>query len=325
MLKMVLMVVGICLGLFGVTAIVGVTAYNTVIHQEEEHSVVKEESKEVIEKNVTTKGAIGVEPEQQKPINKTIAILGTDKEGNRTDVILVVHFNSQTKRTDVISIPRDTKVDWKEDQKACLPDDYRGLEVSKMNEMTHYSQMRYIRGTVVNEIEAILGAKVDHYVIISIDAFKNIVDAIGGVEVDVPRCMKKDDYAQDLHIDLYPGLQLLDGEKAQQFVRFRDYRNGDVDRITAQQQFLKAFADKVMSPEIITKIPKIISVLFTSVRTDIAFTEIGDYLPYVKDLDRSQISFHTLPGEGRYENGVSYYFKDMENIETLANQVFFGN
>ncbi|MGL4736359.1 MAG: LCP family protein [Cellulosilyticaceae bacterium] len=320
---------GVCLILFGTTAAVGITAYNVMVHEkapsgvtviekdplEVDPTVLQKEEELVVTEKV---------PEEQLE-DKTVAILGTDKDGSRTDVVLVAHFNSRTNGIDVISVPRDTKVDWKTDQRACLPEYYSWVKTSKINEMTHYSEMRHVRGTVVNELEVILGNKIDNYVIVSLDSFRRIVDAVGGVDLDVPIRMKKDDYAQDLHIDLYPGFQHLDGDKAEQFVRFRDYLDGDVGRIAAQQQFLNALAEKILSPQIITRIPQIASVLFTSVRTDIAFLQIGEYLPYVKNIDMGQIRFHTLPGEGRYEGNVSYYFKDQEKIEALTNEVFFEN
>lgn len=330
--KLFWIIFGVCLILFGMTAAIGITAYNVMIHEEEPSGVT------VVEKNEIITDSVGAqtkpeeseleepeEPEQPNLENKTVAILGTDKDGTRTDVVLVAHFNSETHAIDVISVPRDTKVDWKEEQKACLPSYYSWVRTSKINEMTHYSEMRHVRGTVISELEVILGVPIDHYVIVSLDAFRRIVDAVGGVELNVPIRMKKDDYAQDLHINLYPGFQHLDGDKAEQFVRFRDYLDGDVGRIAAQQQFLAALAEQILSPQIITKIPQIVSVLFTSVRTDIAFLELGEYLPYIKNLDLSQIQFHTLPGEGRYEGNISYYFKDQQEIEALTNKVFFEN
>ncbi|MGL4345569.1 MAG: LCP family protein [Cellulosilyticaceae bacterium] len=322
LIKVFMITVGVCLGVCGILLGGGIVAYNLVIRTPEE--VVVQEQQEVISsgESVTTES---INKESKEGINQTLVVFGTDKDGNRTDVIFAVRFDSLDKKVDVISIPRDTKVEWTDAQRACLPEGSQGLRTSKINEMTHYSHMKYVRGTVISEIEMILGTEVDHYVMISLDAFRKIVDAIGGVEVDVPRRMKKDDYAQDLHIDLQPGLQLLDGDKAEQFVRFRDYPEGDVDRISAQQQFLKAFADKVMSTQVITRIPQIITVLFTSVRTDMSFIDVVSYLPYLKEIDLNQLQFHTVPGEGRYEEGISYYFIDEQKTKQLVNEVYFEN
>lgn len=257
-------------------------------------------------------------------INQTIAVFGIDKDETRTDVIFVVNFNSQTNKIKVLALPRDTKVEWTDMQQAKLEEYGKGkVYTSKLNEMTAYGGMENIRDFTINQIENMLGVKIDNYVIINIDAFRKIVDTIGGVEVNVPRAMKYTDRAQDLHIDLQPGVQLLDGDKAEQLVRFRHYPNGDVDRIKVQQTFLKAFAEKVMSPQMITKIPQFISIMLGYVKTDVSLTEIGTYYPFLQSFNTNYLSFNTIPGEGRYENGISYFFPDTSAMDTLVNEVFF--
>jgi len=257
-------------------------------------------------------------------INQTIAVFGIDKDETRTDVIFVVNLNSKTNKVKVLALPRDTKVEWTEGQQAKL-EEYKGSMVytSKLNEMTAYGGMENIRDFTINQIEHMLGVKVDNYVVINIDAFRKIVDTIGGVEVDVPRAMKYTDNAQDLHINLSAGPQLLDGDKAEQLVRFRHYPQGDVDRILVQQIFLKAFAEKIMSPQMLTKIPQFIPILFGYLKTDVSLTQIATYYPFLKSFNTEQLTFNTIPGEGRYENGISYYFPDTEAMGTLIEDVFF--
>ena len=204
-----------------------------------------------------------------------------------------------------------------------LPQKHQWVRVGKINEMTSWGGIENIRPLTITTIERLLGVKIDNYVVVNLDAFRQIVDAIGGVEVEVKQRMKKDDYSQDLHIDLSPGVQVLDGEKAEQFVRFRGYPTGDLGRIEAQQDFLEAFAKKILSPEIITKIPKILPILFTSLKTDIGLTEIPSYYPYLKDFDINQLHFSILPGEARIEEGLSCFFVDEEAVCTLVQELFF--
>ncbi len=265
------------------------------------------------------------------PINKTLAVFGVDEEGYRTDVIFVVNYNSETGKSRVISIPRDTKVEWSEEQRARM-EEYKGysVSVSKINEMTSYAGIEHIREFTIDEIENMLGIQVDNYVIITIDAFKQIVDAIGGVEVDVPALdgngLHYDDNYADLHIHLEPGLQVLDGEAAEGLVRFRKgYAEGDVGRIKTQQLFLEAFAKKITSPSIITKVPNIINTIFKTVTTDIKLGDIPGYLPYLKSMDASNLSFNIIPGEAAYENGKSYFFPDMEAMPGFVEDVFNDN
>ncbi|MDF2596825.1 MAG: cell envelope-related transcriptional attenuator [Clostridia bacterium] len=257
-------------------------------------------------------------------INQTIAVFGIDEDQTRTDVIFVVNFNSKTNKVKLVSIPRDTKVDWTDAQRNKLQE-YKGSTVytSKINEMTAYGGMENIRDFTIDEIENMIGSKVDNYIIVNLDAFRKIVDAIDGVEVDVPQRMQYTDNAQGLYIDLSPGLQVLDGDKAEQLVRYRQYLNGDVDRIQVQQLFLKAFAQKVMSPQMLPKIPQIVPIIFSSIKTDVSLTEVSKYYPFLQSFNMNYLSFNTIPGEGRYEGGVSYFFPDRIALDTLIEEVFF--
>ena len=275
-------------------------------------------------------GLISLEKEPD-PINKTLAVFGVDEDGYRTDVIFVVNYNSETGKSRVISIPRDTKVDWSEEQQAKM-EEIKGysVSVSKINEMTSYVGMEHINEFTIPEIEELLDIQIDNYVIITIDAFKQIVDTIGGVEVDVPvldgNGLHYDDNSQDLHIHLDPGLQLLDGEAAEGLVRFRKgYAEGDVGRIKTQQLFLEAFAKKITSPQIITKIPNIIKTVFDTVSTDIKLSEISGYLPYLKSLSTDKLTFNIIPGEGQYIGSKSYFIVDEAAMPAFLEEVFNDN
>ncbi|MGL6173815.1 MAG: LCP family protein [Cellulosilyticaceae bacterium] len=262
-------------------------------------------------------------PEKNKNINKNLAVLGVDKDGYRTDVIFVVNFNSETGKAKVVSVPRDTKVVWTESQKDKLRQDGKYVvSVSKINEMTAYGGIENIREYTLNQLETMLNIKIDNYVIVSISAFKEIVDAIGGVDMYVPQNMYYTDTADGLYINLKEGQQHLDGEKAEQLIRFRRYPEGDVARVRTQQLFLEAFAEKVMSPAIITKIPKLVNVLFDSVQTDIALSEIPEYYKHAKEFDLNNLAFHIIPGEGAYENGVSYFFPYYNEMDEFLDQIY---
>ncbi|MGL4345570.1 MAG: LCP family protein [Cellulosilyticaceae bacterium] len=262
--------------------------------------------------------------DSKKDINKTLAVFGVDKDGYRTDVIFVVNFNSETNKVKVVSLPRDTKVSWTDEQRQKLSDHGKGkVYTSKLNEMTSYGGIDNVRDFTIDEIENILGIKVDNYVLVTIDAFKEIVDAIGGVDMYVPQSMYYQDKAGGLYINLKEGQQHLTGEQAEGLVRFRRYPRGDEDRIVVQQAFLDAFADKVLSPSVITKIPKLINVLFSSIKTDVDLVEIPQYYTYMKEFDSQNLSFYTIPGAGRYERGVSYFFPDMNEMGPFVEDVFF--
>lgn len=265
---------------------------------------------------------------ENDPINKTLAVFGVDEDGVRTDVIFVLNYNSETEKMRIISVPRDTKVEWTESQQA-LVESLKGYTIttSKINEMTSYGSMDNIRELTIAQIEDMLDIQIDNYVIITLDAFRKIVDAIGGVEVDVPALdgdgLHYDDNYQDLHIHLNPGVQTLNGEEAEGLVRFRKgYAEGDVGRIKTQQLFLEAFAKKVTSPSIITKIPSIINTVSETVSTDIKLSEISGYLPYINSMSAENLTFNIVPGEGMYIGTKSYYVVDEEKIPAFMAEVF---
>lgn len=265
------------------------------------------------------------------PINKNIAIFGVDKDGYRTDVIFVVNFNSETNKVKVISVPRDTMVDWDEEQRDKLME-YTGKSVytTKINEMTSYAGIENIRQFTIDEIEKILDINIDNYVIVTTDAFRQLVDAIGGVEVEVPALengegLHYDDNYQDLHIHLEPGLQTLDGEQAEGLVRFRKgYIEGDVGRIKTQQIFLQALANKILSPSTFTRLPQIASVIFDTVTTDMSLSDVTGYLKYLKNFTSDNISFFILPGEAEYVNSKWYFVIDEDAMPAFRQEVFYN-
>ncbi len=304
-------------------AIIGVViAYNKIILQKPTSTFKQEELSE-------EEQALEDERKQRGEINKTIAVFGVDKDETRTDVIFAVNFNSITNKVKVINIPRDTKVTWTDRQRSKYTQlTGYDISVSKLNEMSAYGQIYNnpgnIRDFTINEIENILTVPIDNYVIINIEAFNKIVDAIDGVEVDVPQRMLYHDYSQDLHIDLQPGFQKVYGKDAEGLVRYRHgYVEGDVGRIKTQQIFLEAFAKKVMSPAIMNNLPAIVNSVFKYVKTDVSLTEIFSYLSLLKEFDLSNLEFHTLPGEGADYEGPSYFYVDQEQLDDLVKDVFY--
>ena len=304
--------------LIGMVALAGVTVYKTFIEEQggENPNTVMQ-----VKKTDEVGSETPVVPSEN--LSKTVAVFGTDITGKLTDVIFVVHLDDKSKEVNVIAVPRDTKVEWTKEQIEAVPARNQWVRSSKINEMTSLGGIENIRVLTIQTIEQLMGIKVDHYVVVNLNAFREIVDAIGGVEVEVKQHMKKDDFSQNLHIDLYPGLQILDGDKAEQFVRFRSYKTGDIGRIEAQQQFLQALTKKILSPEIIVKLPQISKIIYESVETDMDILEMLKYVPYVKDFQAQNLHFYTLPGDAHYEDNLSFYFLNQEEVIKLVDDIFF--
>ena len=239
-------------------------------------------------------------------------VAGTDKQGFLTDLILLCRYDAAANTAAAIQIPRDTKVDNKRYDK-------------KIN--SAYGSSGGIE-TMYDEIESVTGIRPEKYVIVSFEGFRELIDAIGGVEFDVPMRMYYTDPVQNLVIDLQPGKQLLDGRHAEMFMRFRSgYTNGDIDRNAAQKEFYQAALDKLLSGGTVLKAPKILGIVNKNVKTDFSGSDIMKYIGKIPKLKKENIHIASLPGEGGYEKNksgqdVSYFFYDKDKTAELIKTYF---
>lgn len=162
----------------------------------------------------------------------------------------------------------------------------------------------------------------EHYVIINVNAFTKIIDAIGGIDINVEKRMYYEDPWDDnggLVINLYPGQQHMDGKTAITYVRYRD-EEGDIGRITRQQKFMKAVMDKLTSPSIIPRIPAIIGEVVDSINTDLSVKQMIEFMAALKEAQSNGLQTEMLPGRPMYIGGVSYWIPDLSKLRaTVAN------
>ncbi len=253
-----------------------------------------------------------VEPVDKATGKANVLLLGVDKDGLRTDTIIIASYDLDNNVVNMLSIPRDTRM-------------YIGRQYQKINAAHALSQNGKIKGPqgTIEAVTRLTGIPVNYYVEFSCEAFRNTIDALGGVEIDVPRRMKYSDPVQNLYIDLQPGLQLLDGDKAEQLVRFRKYPRGDIERVEMQQKFVKALAEQKLNLSILDNIPEIFKVLQNDVKTNFTIKDVLRYLPNLKELNTENITMYSLPGDfsGAQYSG-SYWIADIEGIKTLVSEVF---
>lgn len=241
----------------------------------------------------------------------TVLVAGLHPDGPLTDFIMLARYNPESGKINAISIPRDTKV--------------VGTVDGKINSA-------YARGKDINKladkVKDLTSLTADYYVIFDTKAVRKMVDAIGGIPMNVPIDMNYDDNEQGLHINLKKGYQTLNGEKAEQFIRFRKnndgsgYPLGDVQRIQAQQEFIKAAVDKVLQPSTLLKLPELVSLGFESVKTDMSVVNMLSYLDDVEKFDKSNLRIETLPGEGAYIGPTSYFVHDSAKTKELIEDMF---
>ena len=241
-----------------------------------------------------------------------ILVVGLDKDGYRTDTILVATYDMDNDIVNILSIPRDTRM-------------YVGGNYQKINcayAITKNGKRNGINGTI-EAVTRLTAIPINYYVEFTFEAFRDMIDALGGVDYDVPQNMNYDDPYQDLHIHLTKGYQHLDGDKAEQFVRFRKYPMGDIDRVKAQQNFIKALAEQKLNASIIGKLSDIFKVLQKNIKTNFKPSDVLKYAVNLKDLESSNINTYSLPGIADSESyGASYWIADMAELKTLIEETF---
>ena len=266
----------------------------------------------------------------KKSIKMNVAVFGTDADGTRTDVIFVLHYDSKQKSIGMLSIPRDTYVDISPEIKTMIKEDGRSYSSPCRINAVHAYGGKDGNGPkyAAMQLENMLGLKIDHYVRVDLEAFKEIVDAIGGVDVVVPEGIYHYDPDPELNIDLRnkTGQQHLNGAEALQLVRFRGYPQADIERVAAQQDFLKAMAGKILSSDSMLKnIPDYIEIAMKYVKTDVSISEALKYSNYISEIDIEKITTETLPGLPQTINDVSYYIMDKEETAKAVDRIFYSS
>lgn len=242
--------------------------------------------------------------------DKTVVMLmGVDeREGDvgRSDTLMIATLDPKKKKAAILSIPRDTRVK------------IQGHGFDKINAAYAYGGYKLTQSTVEN----LLGVEMEHYVLINVNAFTKIIDAIGGVDINVEKRMYYEDPWDDnggLVINLYPGQQHMDGKTAITYVRYRD-EEGDIGRIARQQKFMQAVMDKLTSPAIIPRIPAIISEVVDCIDTDLSVKQMIEFMSALKDAQSRGLQTEMLPGKPMYIGGISYWLPDLSKLRTtIAN------
>lgn len=184
----------------------------------------------------------------------------------------------------------------------------------------------------VQAVSKLTGIDIKYYLNIDTEALKEVVDSIGGVYFDVPIDMDYDDSTQDLHIHMKKGYQLLDGDKAEQVVRFRhnndgtsyptEYGDNDLGRMRTQREFLKAVIKKLATPSTLTKVNDLIKIANNNVTTNLDLSLAKDYAPYAVEFKSENLKTATLPGTPELCNGVWLYTHDATETKQVIEDLF---
>lgn len=250
--------------------------------------------------------------------------VSTDLNSHLTDTVMLCGYNPKTNQAMMLSIPRDTFIGKNKN---------RAKGNDKINAV-------YAKGVdkTVEAVEELTGIDIDYYAVINNDLLIQMVDVVGGVQFEVPIDMDYDDPTQDLHIHLSKGMQTIDGEKAEQLLRFRhnndgssypyEYGDNDYGRMRTQRDFMKATMSQAIQPSNMLKFKDIVSTIMENLDTDMKVEDILPYVPYTLDLDFNNIRTEQLPGESELCNKVWVYIHDKtettELVEELTNMLENG-
>ena len=268
------------------------------------------------------RGLRGTQAMATKDERLLVLFLGTDEKaegGTRADTIMLLSLDVKTGEAGVLSIPRDTRV-W-------IPSRQRWERVNAA----------YAHGGASMAMEAVsqlVGMPVSYYVHTDFEGFEQIVDLLGGVEINVARRMQYVDNAQGLQIDIAPGLQVLNGEKALHFVRYRD-RLGDVSlvdpfndeyggRVERQRQFFEAIVSKALSASSLIRLPQLVTQTFRIVDTNLPWEEVLNLALSGSKFSTDKVQTALLPGNSQVLNDAWYWIVNEEKAKRVIDTVIRG-
>lgn len=247
---------------------------------------------------------------------QNILILGVDSNGPntlpfsgvRSDTMIILNVDIHGKNVNAISIPRDSKV--------YLADEHG---VQKINAAYALGGIELTKKT----IEETLGIKIHNYVIVNAEGVRKLIDAIGGVPIYVDQSMHYKDYSGKLFINLEKGEQVLNGEQAEGYLRFRKDYLGDIGRVHRQQKFVKALIEKIKSPEALRKIPEALKIASLYTRTDLNLYQMSQYAAIAREIDLNKVEFVMLPGAPNKKGIISYWILDPEKTQQVINRLIY--
>ena len=239
-----------------------------------------------------------------------VLIVGCDeiKNHGRADTIVFLSISPKTKDALILSIPRDTRVE--------IP----GRGMDKINHAYAFGGEKLISETV----NSFLDVPLHFYAVVDFEGFVSIIDGLGGVEIDIEKEMHYVDKAGGVDINLYPGKQILNGEKALEYIRFRYDKLGDLGRIKRQQKLAVALIKKMMNFDSIIKIPQLLEGIKEYIATNIKVQDVIALANLFKGVNQEKFRIETVHGNPVYIEGVSYLKPDVEEVQQRVKSLIYG-
>jgi LCP family protein required for cell wall assembly len=243
-----------------------------------------------------------------------ILVMGVDSNGKntqrftgtRSDTMMMVSIDPESKDVGVVSIPRDSRVKIAGNH---------GLD--KINAAHAYGGPDLAVATV----EQAFGVNIDHYVVIDVQGLRKVFDVLGPVDVIVEKPMHYQDHSAGLNVALEPGLQRLDSQHIEEYLRFRHDARADLGRTERQQWFLRQLVLKLKEPQVLMHLPELYKLASDCVVTDLPLDDLARLAYFAKDLKPSNVKTATLPGEAATINGCSYFIDNPAGCAIVLNRL----
>ncbi len=229
--------------------------------------------------------------------DQDILLVGTDVGGGNTDVIASLRVDGGITR--ITQVPRDSYIE------------AEGFGPHKINALYSLGGIDLLK----RELSRKLGRPITHHVMVDLGSIRRMADALGGIEVNVPKRMAYTDRTQGLFIDLQPGLQTLKGRDLEGFLRFRHDEMGDIGRLERQQLALQALFRKLTRPEHLVRLPALLSAAGKDLKTDLGPMELGGL---ITAMGSTELDTKRLGGRPFMRNGISYWDAEWPLAEGLS-------
>ncbi|MBQ2897053.1 MAG: LCP family protein [Clostridia bacterium] len=233
---------------------------------------------------------------------KNIVVMGTDKSGLHSDVIMIFSVSTKNQAVSCTSIPRDTRVN------------VRGSYIKITEAMAYGGE-----STVIQELKELTGLQVHDYVTFSFKAVEDVIDALGGVDFYVPQNMFYQDPEQDLYINLKKGQQLLNGDKSLQLLRFRSYPLGDIQRTKVQREFMQAVFEQKANAKYIANVPKVYAAVNRNIKSSLSLAEVKDYAVMISKMENPEFNNIELP----YSLAGNFVILNREDVSKIFVENFY--
>ena len=251
-------------------------------------------------------------------INVLVLGVSEDIDTKLTDTIILCSYNPQNQSASMLSIPRDTFIG-------------KNQNTAKGSDKINSLYAKNVQKTV-DAVEKITDLEIDYYVVVKTSSLIKIVDILGSVDFDVPIDMDYDDPTQDLHIHLSKGMQKIDGEKAEQVVRFRhnndgssypsEYGDNDYGRMKTQREFMQETLKQALTLKNAKNAKKIINTVFDNIETNLTKDDCIPYIPVASEFDINSIVSRQLPGESKKCNNLWFFLHDKKETKEIISEIF---